>query len=97
MVRRSPSAQIHSRLDHPVIDADGHWIEFEPALLDYLASVAGPAMVDRFRREDYLAGSGSLSRMSVEERRIRRLTQPAWWGLPTRNSLDRATAARFNV
>jgi predicted TIM-barrel fold metal-dependent hydrolase len=92
MVRRSPSAQIHSRLDHPVIDADGHWIEFEPALLDYLASVAGPAMVDRFRREDYLAGSGSLSRMSVEERRIRRLTQPAWWGLPTRNSLDRATA-----
>jgi hypothetical protein len=66
MVRRSPSAQIHSRLDHPVIDADGHWIEFEPALLDYLASVAGPAMVDRFRREDYLAGSGSISRIKLE-------------------------------
>jgi predicted TIM-barrel fold metal-dependent hydrolase len=49
-------------------------------------------MVDRFRREDYLAGSGSVSRMKLEERRIRRLTQPAWWGLPTRNSLDRASA-----
>jgi hypothetical protein len=31
--------------------------------------------------------------MSVEERRIRRLTQPAWWGLPTRNSLDRPQSA----
>ena len=88
----SASAQINSRLNHPVIDADGHWIEFEPVMLDYLDSVAGPRMVDRFRREDYLAGSGSVSRMKLEERRIRRLTQPAWWGLPTRNSLDRASA-----
>jgi hypothetical protein len=36
------SAQIHCRLNHPVIDADGHWIEFEPTLLGYLDSVAGP-------------------------------------------------------
>jgi predicted TIM-barrel fold metal-dependent hydrolase len=92
MAEWSASAEIHSRLDHPVIDADGHWIEFEPVLLDYLDSVAGPRMVDRFRREDYLAGSGSISRIKLEERRSRRLTQSAWWGLPTRNSLDRATA-----
>jgi predicted TIM-barrel fold metal-dependent hydrolase len=92
MARTSASAKIHSRLNHPVIDADGHWIEFEPALLDYLDSVAGPRMVDRFRGEDYLAGSGSISRIKLEQRRICRLTQPAWWGLPTRNSLDRATA-----
>jgi hypothetical protein len=68
--------------NHPVIDADGHWIEFEPVLLDYLDNVAGPRMVDRFRREDYLAGSGSIK---LEQRHICRFTQPAWWGLPTRN------------
>jgi predicted TIM-barrel fold metal-dependent hydrolase len=86
------SASIHARLTHPVIDADGHWIEFEPTLLDYLKQVGGPTMVDRFRQEDYLAGLRSWSRMTPEERRARRPTQPAWWGLPAKNSRDRATA-----
>jgi predicted TIM-barrel fold metal-dependent hydrolase len=89
---RSQSAIIHEQLKHPVIDSDGHWIEFEPTLFDYLDGVAGPSMVDRLRREDYLAGLGKWSRMTPEERRDRRLIQPAWWGLPARNSLDRATA-----
>jgi hypothetical protein len=59
---------IHRQLNYPVIDADGHWIEFEPTLLEYLNGVAGPTMVDRFRREDYLAGTGSSSRMTIAER-----------------------------
>jgi len=89
---KTASASIHARLKHPVIDADGHWIEFEPTLLDYLKQVGGPTMVDRFRQEDYLAGLRSWSRMTPEERRARRPTQPAWWGFPAKNSLDRATA-----
>jgi hypothetical protein len=72
MGNQSVSAKIHARLNHPVIDADGHWIEFEPTLLDYLDGVAGPSMVDRFRRDDYLAGLAGWSRMSPEERRARR-------------------------
>jgi predicted TIM-barrel fold metal-dependent hydrolase len=92
MAEKSASAEIHDRLNHPVIDADGHWIEFEPTLLDYLDGVAGPAMVDRLRRDDYLAGLAGWSRMSLEERRSRRAIQPPWWGLPARNALDRATA-----
>jgi predicted TIM-barrel fold metal-dependent hydrolase len=92
MVEKSASAEIHRRLNHPVIDADGHWIEFEPTLLDYLDAVAGPAMADRFRHNDYLAGLAGWSRMSPEERRARRAIQPPWWGFPARNSLDRATA-----
>ena len=44
MVKKSASADIHRRLNHPVIDADGHWIEFEPTLVDYIDAVAGPAM-----------------------------------------------------
>ena len=92
MVEKSSSAQIHKRLNHPVIDADGHWIEFEPTLLDYLDGVAGPAMVDRLRHSDYLAGLTAWSRMSFEERRARRVIQPPWWGFPARNARDRATA-----
>ncbi|MGH7933763.1 MAG: amidohydrolase family protein [Candidatus Binataceae bacterium] len=89
---KSGSATLRARIKHPVIDSDGHWIEFEPTLLDYLDEVAGPAMVDRFRREDYLAGLGSWSRMTPEERAARRPTQPAWWGMPAKNTRDRATA-----
>ena len=92
MAEKSASAKIHGRLGHPVIDADGHWIEFEPTLLDYLDAVAGPAMADRFRHDDHLAGLAGWSRMSPEERRARRAIQPPWWGFPARNSLDRATA-----
>jgi predicted TIM-barrel fold metal-dependent hydrolase len=92
MAEKSASAKIHRRLNHPVIDADGHWIEFEPTLLDYLDAVAGPAMADRFRHDDYLTGLAGWSRMSLEERHARRAIQPPWWGFPARNSLDRATA-----
>ena len=89
---KTESAAIHERLKHPVIDADGHWIEFEPTLLDYLKQVGGPTLVDRFRQEDYLAGLRSWARMTPEQRDARRPTQPAWWALPAKNSLDRATA-----
>src|SRR5262245_40787891 len=89
---KTASAVIHERLKHPVIDADGHWIEFEPTLLDYLKQVGGPTLVDRFRQEDYLAGLRSWARMTPEQRDARRPTQPAWLALPAKNSLDRATA-----
>ena len=35
------AAQVRARLDHPVIDADGHTVEFMPAVREVLAAVAG--------------------------------------------------------
>jgi hypothetical protein len=29
---RSRSLEIRERLSHPILDADGHWLEFEPAV-----------------------------------------------------------------
>ena len=80
------------RPTHPVIDGDGHWIEFEPTLLDYLKQVGGPSMVDRYRRNEYSASLQHRARMTLEERYARRALQPSWWAFPTTNSLDRATA-----
>jgi predicted TIM-barrel fold metal-dependent hydrolase len=88
---KKASASIHARLTHPVIDADGHWIEFEPTFLDYLNRVGGPTMVDRYHRNEYSTGLRSWAQMTPEKRRARRALQPAWWALPTKNSLDRAT------
>ena len=86
---RSKSAKVRARLGHPVIDSDGHTVEFEPGFLDVLRAVGGPTIVERYlaRRE----GRGWY-RLTPEERRDRRVTRPPWWGFPTRNTLDRATA-----
>ena len=71
MAGKSRSADMHRQQNYPVIDADGHWIEFERMLLEYLNGAASLTMVDRFRCEDYLAGTGSSSRMTIAERRAR--------------------------
>ena len=34
--------------DHPVIDSDGHTVEFMPALLDVLTEVAGSEITQRY-------------------------------------------------
>lgn len=38
------SADTRAKLDHPVIDADGHMLEYVPVYLDFLKQVAGPEM-----------------------------------------------------
>ena len=35
------AAEIKSRLDHPIIDADGHWIEYGPVFTEELRRVGG--------------------------------------------------------
>ena len=83
---------IHARLQHPVIDSDGHWIEFEPAALDYLHHVGGTKIVERYQKVANQFGNKKWAQMSPEDRRERRMLQPAWWGVPTKNTRDRATA-----
>jgi hypothetical protein len=29
-------SQIHSRLDHPIIDGDGHWVEYDPVFSEQM-------------------------------------------------------------
>ncbi len=88
----SKSAAIRARLTYPVIDADGHSIEFEPAILDYLDQVGGPKLVERFTAWGK-EGLFRWYRASPEERRDQRIPRLTWWGMPTKNTLDRATAS----
>ncbi|MGE0820941.1 MAG: amidohydrolase family protein [Candidatus Binatia bacterium] len=92
----SKSAAVRSRINHPVIDSDGHMIEFEPGFIDYLKKVGGPTLVDRFYSDERNTGSwGKLSRwyrLSPAERQELHPTRAPWWALPTKNTLDRATA-----
>ena len=84
------SKEIRKRIGHPVIDADGHWLEFGPSINDYLKEVAGEGAVNSFRRRGgYVAKSLT---MTPEERAQTRRAQEAFWGVPAKNTLDRATA-----
>ncbi len=86
------TAKIHARLSHPVIDSDGHWIEFEPAAVEYLRQVGGEKIVERYNKVANQFGNKKWAQTPPEERRERRMLQPGWWGVPTKNTRDRATA-----
>ncbi len=87
--KRSKSADIRSRLDHPVIDADGHVVELTPLLLDYIREVGGDGMVKRFQARE----GSPYFRMSPEERRDTWTPTPAWWAFSAENTLDRTTVS----
>jgi len=92
----SGSARVRERLDHPVIDADAHVVEFMPAILDRMRDLGGAHLVRDFQTRYFADEGGPVRldwyRLSPEQRRDRRVARPGWWGLPARNTLDRATA-----
>jgi predicted TIM-barrel fold metal-dependent hydrolase len=90
MSAKLSSKEIRRRIGHPVIDADGHWLEFGPSINDYLKDVGGQKVVDAFRQRAHYVHK-SLT-MTPEERAQTRRAQEAFWGAPTKNTLDRATA-----
>ncbi len=82
--------RIRARINHPIIDSDGHLIEFLPLVRDLLVDLAGESVAQRF---DALLHSGeTLQGVSDEMRKRHGISQTPWWGIPTRNTLDRATA-----
>jgi hypothetical protein len=85
----SEAQRIRASLKHPVIDVDGHWLEFGPIIVEQLEKFGGSRAVEGFR-----AFNGRISKRltaSEEERKRRRRAQEAFWALPTKNTRDRAT------
>ena len=74
--------QIRKRIDHPIVDADGHLMEFFPLVLDLLKEEAGADVVARFQR--YLGGAIDPDSSDFVPARV-------FWALPERNTLDRLT------
>src|SRR5260370_7576805 len=87
------SAEIRARAGHPIIDSDGHVVEFEPALLDYIREAGGSKILERYKSAWDTAFYFRWNHITREERREFRVPRPVWWPYPTKNTLDRATAA----
>jgi hypothetical protein len=92
-VQQPKSAEIRARLNHPVIDSDGHTLEPFAIFFDFLKSVAGEDAPRRFNAA--LEGTQLDPRWQTftpEQRRGHNLTRGPWWAVPAMNTLDLATA-----
>src|ERR1700709_2447035 len=85
----SPS-KVRASLKHPIIDADGHWIEYNPVFAERMRKVAGDKAADGFilsqqRIPDAL-------KLSVAERKHRGIAMEGYWARQSTNTRGRATA-----
>jgi predicted TIM-barrel fold metal-dependent hydrolase len=90
----SKSAAVRARLNHPIIDSDGHQVEFGPIFLDFLKEVGGASVADRYKSGTGIDPifSGGWRELTPAQRHDRRLIRPTWWACPARNTRDLATA-----
>jgi len=72
-------ADIRAKLNHPVVDADGHMIETTFAILDFLKQVGGSAIAKRYEQV-------------LQEDNQTRGRRAVWVGNSGPASIDRATA-----
>lgn len=86
----SQAAKLRESLPHPVIDADGHWLEYGPVVSEAMKKIGGSAATRAMEMNG--ARVRSSLNMNPKERRHANVAQEAFWGSPTRNTLDRATA-----
>jgi len=83
------AASVRERIDHPILDCDGHVLEFRPAVRELFAEEAGASLLPAF---DRMLDVWSLAkRMTPGAMRSAGLFRMTWWGFPARNTLDRAT------
>jgi predicted TIM-barrel fold metal-dependent hydrolase len=91
------AARVRSRVDHPIIDADGHFVELGPLLQDevisYVEDVGGGALRERFLATAHsFDTSSSLADRGNPEVRRQWNAMPSWWGWQTAGVRDRATS-----
>jgi len=97
--RESASAsEIRRRLDHPVVDADGHFMELMPLVdehvLAHLDAVGGPALAERYRRRAVRLLDTQSFQANRQDPAVLGEWQamPSWWGNPVSDPRERATA-----
>jgi len=85
------ASEVRAGLKHPIIDADGHWIEYNPVFAERMRKVAGDKAADGF-----LAAQRRVPdtlNLSIDQRKQRGIAMEGYWGRQTTNTRDRATAS----
>lgn len=91
------SAEIRQRIGHPVIDGDGHTVEYMPTYVEYLKQVGGASTVERFHKSMQRNIGPYWFNIDTAARREIGVPRGPWWGRATKNTLDGATAMLPNL
>src|SRR6202041_1987547 len=82
--------EIRKNLKHPVIDGDGHWVEYTPVFAEKMRKVVGDLGADGFiASQRRIPSALELSR---DQRKERGVAMEGFWGRQSVNTRDRATA-----
>jgi predicted TIM-barrel fold metal-dependent hydrolase len=81
---------IRRRIDHPIIDSDGHHIEYLPLVRDFIVEDAGEDIALLLDRTVQSARARAAVPEPADRRKLGMFSAGVW-GLPARNTLDRAT------
>jgi len=84
------AAEVRAGLDHPIVDGDGHWVEYHPVMTEALHDIGGDLAVEGYGHFGKMIGQNVA--LTTDERRRRNAGHEAWWAVPSANTLDRATA-----
>src|SRR3954471_15522026 len=76
--------QIRSNLSHPIVDGDGHWLEYAPGFSERLRKAGGDKAADGFLAA--LRSTMNALKMTSDERRRRGIAQPNFWNRQAENT-----------
>jgi predicted TIM-barrel fold metal-dependent hydrolase len=92
------ATEVRRRLDHPVIDADGHFMEFMPlvedAILSRMEQEGGAELREHYRERSLRVLDTAVFQADRRQPEVIRQWQamPSWWGNPVADARERATA-----
>ena len=96
MSTTTKAARIRAGLSHPIIDADGHFVELAPLIneemLAYLEEMGGREARDRYALDTGLTDTSTVLAGHRGAQGAGWTAMPSWWGWATENTRDRATA-----
>ena len=90
--KKTASQSIRESLNHPVIDADGHFVEFVPLLNQYLRDEGVSGGMPEAMRAGEGLGRADHDLLSSEERVAHRATIKPWGLTPVENVIDLASS-----
>ncbi len=83
-------AEIRANLKHPVVDGDGHWVEYNPVFAERMRKAAGDKAADGFLMSQRRIPDAL--KLDIPERKQRGIAMEGYWSRQSTNTVDRATA-----
>src|SRR5690349_21487112 len=82
--------QIRKSLKHPIIDGDGHWVEYTPVFAEKMRKAVGDLGANGFlASQRRIPDALTVTRAERSERGV---AMEGFWGRQAVNTRDRATA-----